>query len=391
MRIKRDRTKQLQKIAKRVLGGTASKAERKFLDEYYDLFESSKNQPNDLTQQENNEIYQDVKTRLQFTTNTLNTPKTHLFYISRVAAAITVLMVTTIATYYIVKTNRAIAPIKYAVVTNTTIVPGSNKATLTLANGTVIALDDKKSGTLAKQLHVQISKTDKGELVYSSIPVNNGDVTTANQFNTLQTPRGGIYQIKLPDGTRVWLNSSSSLRYPVTFSGTERKVDLEGEAYFEVAHNADMPFKVVSKTQTVEVLGTHFNINAYADEDYSKTTLLEGSVRVTIPTTTKPAILVPGQQSIAKPSGIKVRKADGDNIVSWKNGLFQFDNDEIHSIMKKICRWYDVEVEYEKGIENMRFGGTVSRYANIDQVLNKLELTNTIHFKIDGRRIMVMK
>jgi transmembrane sensor len=390
MKIKRHQTKQLQKIADKVLKGTASAAEKKFLDEYYNLFSSHQNQTAHLTDDENVEIYHDVKNRLTFTTNKTQVERAPLFYLSRIAAMVALLMVATI-TVYTTRKNKPTTKSVYTIVNNNRIVHGSNKATLVLANGTEIALDDKSSGVLTKQAHVQISQTDKGEIIYSSTSVNDGSVTSANQFNTLKTPRGGIYQISLPDGTKAWLNSSSLLKYPVVFTGQERRVELEGEAYFEVAHNANMPFRVVSKTQTVEVLGTHFNVNAYADEDYSKTTLLEGSVRVTVPTVTKPVILVPGQQSIAKPSGIKVRKVDADNIVSWKSGLFQFDNEEIHSIMKKISRWYDVDVEYENGIEHARFGGTVSRYADISQVLHKLELTNTIHFKIDGRRIMVMK
>jgi len=387
MKIKDHNKKRLQNIAEKVLNGTATEQEIRFLDEYYDLFASQKNQVDDLTHLEQEDIHQEVANRLSFTTNAAKGP---LFYLSRIAASVIVLTVAAVVIYTVVKKPTATINTAQVTTNNEPIIHGSNKATLVLANGAVIVLDDKSSGNLTKQAGIQISKTSKGQIVYTNTTVSDKQAA-ANQFNILQTPRGGIYQISLPDGTKAWLNSSSTLKYPVMFSGHERKVELEGEAYFEVTHNKDMPFLVVSKNQTVQVLGTHFNVNAYPDEDYSKTTLLEGSVRVSLPNQIKPVLLVPGQQSIAKPSGIKVRKVDVDNAVAWKNGLFLFDNEEIHSIMKKISRWYDVDVEYEKGIENMRFGGTVSRYANISMVLRKLELTNTIHFKIDGRRILVMK
>lgn len=276
--------------------------------------------------------------------------------------------------------------------------PGSNDAVLTLADGSKISLTDADKGELLNGTGIRIVKTADGQLVYTVVQ-HELEKETEPAFNTITTPRGGQYQVNLPDGTRVWLNAASSLRFPTTFSNLkERKVELTGEAYFEVAKNKKQPFKVLSSTgqnraQETEVLGTHFNINAYDDEAETKTTLLEGSVKVTAmekDNKKSDIILIPGQQSILSKRSFRTLDVDTEEAVAWKNGNFVFANEDIESIMRKIARWYNVEISYQGKITDNTFVGRVPRFANISEALTILELTNTVHFKIEGRRITVM-
>lgn len=277
--------------------------------------------------------------------------------------------------------------------------PGGNNAILTLADGSSISLTDAGAGELLNTRGVRIVKAADGQLVYTVDPAvsNSADQLT---FNTITTPRGGQYQVNLPDGTKVWLNAASSLKFPTTFTGLkERKVELNGEAYFEVAKNKQQPFKVMSagadhgKAQETEVLGTHFNIYAYDDEPETKTTLLEGSIRVAAlgnVNQKQDVLLFPGQQALLSDGKIKTSSADMEEAIAWKNGNFMFANEKIESIMRKIARWYNVDVVYQGKITDNDFVGTVPRFKNVSEALTILELTNTVHFKIEGRRIIVM-
>jgi len=267
------------------------------------------------------------------------------------------------------------------------IVPGSNKAVLTLSDGSKIDLSDISKGTLAKQSGITITKTADGELVYTVVENKS---TNELQFNTIETPRGGQYQISLPDGTKVWLNASSSLIYPTSFGAGERKVKLQGEAYFEVMHDKTRQFKVMSNDQIITVLGTHFNVSAYKDDHRIVTTLLQGKVRVQLNDLDVYAELSPGEQSILVGHNFSVEKIDNDDAIAWKNNSFVFDNEELGSIMRKISRWYDVDVVCPPEMEKMPFSGTVSRNKNIRQALRIMELTGTVHFGVEGRRITVM-
>lgn len=274
----------------------------------------------------------------------------------------------------------------------TAIVPGSNKAFLTLNNGTKINLTSASNGALAKEAGIEITKTADGQLLYKI--QGNGKTGNPALYNTIETPKGGQYQIQLPDGTKVWLNAVTTLKYALNFaSAKERRVELEGEAYFEVAKDKLHPFKVISKKQEVEVFGTHFNVNAYTNEPEIKTTLLEGSVQVVTTDTRKERIkelLKPGQQSILALNKMKVVPVDAEAEVTWKNGRFTFANEPIEQIMRKIARWYDVEIVYKGDMKEKVFAGTLSRYANISNLLNAIAATNTVHFKIEGRRVIVM-
>jgi transmembrane sensor len=267
------------------------------------------------------------------------------------------------------------------------VAPGSNKATLTLANGTMIALNQAKNGLITKQGQTAINKINNGLLSYKTLALANSTI----QYNTVSTPKGGEYQVILPDGTAVWLNAASSLKFPTAFTGTERDVELTGEAYFEVAKNKAMPFKVTANNVKVEVLGTHFNVNAYDDESALKTTLLEGSVKLS--SGNEHVMLIPGQQgSLGKQGGsFQVATVDTDDAVAWKNGNFSFAKEDIQSILRKVARWYNVDIVYQESAPKKQIWGTVSKFENVSEVLKMIELTGVAHFEIEGRRITVMK
>ncbi|OOQ57129.1 FecR family protein [Mucilaginibacter pedocola] len=269
------------------------------------------------------------------------------------------------------------------------ILPGGNKAVLTMADGTTIALTDAKNGKLATEQGMQVSKAKDGVLVYSAS--GNAATNAEVAINTITTPRGGQYQVELADGTKVWLNAASSLRFPAAFKGKTRSVELTGEGYFEVAKNKSMPFIVKANGTNVEVLGTHFDVSAYGDDKTVTTTLLEGSVRLVKEGRT--AMLIPGQQgvSVNGAAAINVQQADVEQTMAWKSGFFLFRNTYIRDIMKQASRWYDIDVEFEQGLQNKEYGGKISRYKDISELLKNLELTGTIHFKVEGRRITVMQ
>jgi transmembrane sensor len=318
------------------------------------------------------------------------------------AAAILVLM--TGAAYYLYTKQQASAVAKKERTLKNDVEPGSNKAILTLANGTTIVLDDASNGVVAQEENAKVLKPEDGQLLYEQ-EGNSGNGKLS--YNTLATPRSGQYQLVLPDGTKVWLNSESSIHYPITFAGNERRVEITGEAYFEVARvklssGQRVPFIVEKGDMQIEVLGTHFNVNAYNDESAIKTTLLEGKVRVVKKTGTaqQSAILAPGEQAvIADARGkanrvdndrIKINKADVDNVVAWKNGLFHFESADIKTVMRQLARWYDVEVVYEGAtVKNDPLFVEVSRNTRLSDVLKVLQESGSAKFTIEGKKIVV--
>ncbi len=271
--------------------------------------------------------------------------------------------------------------------------PGQEGAILTLGDGSKVILDSAQNGTLAQQGNVILIKRD-GQLNYE------GTGSSEISYNTMTTPRGRQYSVMLADGSKVWLNAASSITYPTAFKGNERKVIISGEAYFEIAHNANMPFIVEKGDMNVKVLGTHFNVNAYDDELTIRTTLIEGSVQVGrsgLPTPGLPTgqagsrFLTPGQQAqVDRSNEISVVNADLEEVIAWKNGYFNFRNSTIESIMRQVERWYDVDVEYE-GKPARLFNGEVPRSVNASTLFRILESTGWVHFKIDGKKVTVMK
>ncbi len=269
------------------------------------------------------------------------------------------------------------------------LLPNYNQAVLTLADGRTIVLSDSLGGVLAQETGVKITKMEDGSIIYEAD--NESFIGGETKYNTFSTPKGHTYQLLLPDGTKVWLNTASSIRYPVTFTNHERTVSLTGEAYFEVAQDVSKPFKVMAGGSTVQVLGTQFNVSAYEDEEAVTTTLLEGAVNVS--RDGKEVTLKPGQQAVVdgQTGEISQLQADIRLAVAWKNGYFRFDNESIDHILSKISRWYDIqEVSYEGKIDE-RFTGTFKRSKGVSQLFGHLEKLAPIRFEIDERRVKVMR
>lgn len=275
----------------------------------------------------------------------------------------------------------------FAAVHHSPIVPGGNNAVLTLADGKKIMLNTAGNGQLADQGNVRISKTADGLIKYEFTKTT--DKAAENKVNMISTPAGGQYHLILADKTEVWLNSLSSISFPASFSRTERKVEIKGEAYFEVSHDTQRPFRVICEGQTTEVLGTHFNINDYKDSGRIITTLLQGKIRITNGTAT--ALLQPDEQAITELNNISVTdKTDVELAVAWKNGLFKFDKTNLKDVLQQLGRWYDVDFHYDNKIEDRKFSGELTRSADITEVLNMLSLLK-INFKINetGRRKVI--
>ncbi len=375
-------------LAQKWLNGTITEDEKKEFNEWY---ERNGDQPLHIPQEFatseealQQRIWQAVSEQRKAKVMTL---KRHGFL--KVAAAVLVIACSAAFYVYLSRQN-APAPAGSAPVAKreTTpppaIVPGGNKAVLVLGDGTSVILDTTANGTIAQAKNARVEKLGDGQLAYS--PLKGGPA--ALTYNTLSTPRGGQYHITLADGTRVWLNAASSLRFPVAFTGAERLVELTGEGYFEVVKNTAQPFKVKVGDMEIRVLGTHFNVMAYQDEETANTTLLEGAVRISKKEVT--ALLKPGQQAQVSPKGrIKVQQGiNTEEAVAWKNGYFNFEGTSIETIMRQLERWYDIDVEYKNHV-NTRFYGTIARNVGIDKVFKMLELTGAVHFTINGSKVVV--
>jgi transmembrane sensor len=333
------------------------------------------------------------------------------FTLPRIAAAAAVLLVVGLGLFFYSRYINTLRHLEGSAATRdlaNDIKPGSNKAYLILSNGKRLSLTDAANGALAKEAGVEITKTADGQVIYTTrhpeggttegpvsgsrdlsslgFPRHDGGRVemTGVALNTIETPRGGQYQIRLPDGSKVWLNAASKLIYPVSFNGRgQRVVELSGEAYFEIFKNKLQPFVVKSKNQEVTVLGTHFNVNSYTDEGSVKTTLLEGSVKV------NQDILKPGEQSTLADGKITIKDVDVSLAIAWKNGLFAYKNAPLETVMQQIARWYDVDIVYTNPQTKLQtFSGTVSRYDNVSKILKAIEYTGSVKFKMEGRKII---
>jgi transmembrane sensor len=265
------------------------------------------------------------------------------------------------------------------------VAPGGNKAILTLADGSKIVLDSAKSGQLAREANATITKSADGKIVYDA----DEKLGDGLLFNTLATPRGGQYQLTLPDGSQVWLNAESSITYPTAFTEKERIVSIAGEAYFEVAKDSRKPFKVVIGNATIEVLGTHFNVNTYKEELTKNITLLEGSVRLTNSVHTS-LVLKPGQQGQLKDHQLSLAaNPDVEQVMAWKNGIFQFERTPIKNALRQFERWYNVEVVYAKEPPSTLVSGKMQRSLNLSQVLSILKGLE-IQYRIEGKKLIIL-
>jgi transmembrane sensor len=282
----------------------------------------------------------------------------------------------------------------------TDVPPGGNKAMLTLADGRRIDLDSSTNGVLANQGNMKVSKLSDGQLAYNKStdekpqPAFNS-LGTSPAFNSLSTPRAGQFTLTLPDGSRVWLNNASTLRYPVSFSGPNRSVELTGEAYFEIAKDASHPFRVLvhkgdgDAGGSIEVMGTSFNIMAYADEPAERTTLVDGSIKFT--RAGNNALLKPSQQSVLDAQGALhvIPQVNVQEVTAWKNGYFHFDHANLETTMRQLARWYDVDVKYQGSFAPQEFMGKIQRNLPLSAVLKGLE-NEQVHFKLEGRELTVM-
>jgi hypothetical protein len=306
--------------------------------------------------------------------------KRPLWAITGIAAALALVAVTASLWFHRAPVKAVLAATPAPVAAPAVIKPGGNKAILTLAGGQQVILDDARKGSLGDQGGANVVKTSDGSLAYhgSALPA-------APVYNMVSTPRGGQYEVTLPDGSRVWLNAASSLRFPTSFVGADREVEITGEAYFEVAKDASRPFVVKTPGLDVDVLGTDFDINTYSDEAVSRATLLNGSIRV------GGRVLQPGEQAVVnhEDGALKVLSGvDKEEAVAWKNGNLQFNDADIPSILRQVARWYDVDIVYEGKVPQEHFTGRVSRDTDLSGVLHIFALSQ-IHFRIEGRKIVV--
>ncbi|RYY06811.1 MAG: FecR family protein [Sphingobacteriaceae bacterium] len=364
------------------VAGTATAEEIEFVEDYYKYLEQ--NSASELSNGELTQLQESTFNRINQQLNNLSEPSIRTIKRYKYASVAAIFILSVAIGYFWVNDREVSKKPKVAVHQIYDIAPGTNKAILTLGNGSKVFLDEKADRKL-KELSDLTVKTQNGKLIYlcSGKLSNNQHIST----NTITTPKGGQYQVVLPDGTQVWLNAASSLTYPELFSGSKRTVKLQGEGYFEVSQNKAMPFHVETTDQDVEVTGTHFNINSYWDDRFTKTTLLEGSVNISSLGLNK--VLVPGQQAsvYTNPALIKVKTVDTDEDIAWKNGLFQFNNTSLKNILNQLERWYNVKVNYSD-LPFKRYNGMISRSANLSEVLEMLELTGNIKFKIEANNVL---
>jgi transmembrane sensor len=279
-------------------------------------------------------------------------------------------------------------------ISNVTPHPGGNRATLTLANGKKILLTDAANGKLASENGIQITKAANGQLIYKIVaPAESGETAVNSaevQYNTIETPAGGQYQVLLPDGSKIWLNALSSIRFPLTFYKLkERLVELKGEAYFDVVHNAALPFKVISRGMVTEDIGTSFNIKAYDDEPNVDMTLVQGSARVTAGANS--IIIKPGEQA-SYTDHLKISNINVQEVIAWKNGYFKFQDKSLEDIMKVISRWYNIEYVFkDQYLRNETYGAMSTRFENINTILNIIEQTGNAKFSINGNKITIAR
>lgn len=378
--------KALLELLEKYNKGIATEEEIAFLEAYYKLFDLNADGLENMLSADKQELKESIKRHLHQNISTeAKIPKVNLFHWKWAAAAAIFIACSFTFLFLITSNNEGASNLNVKNSVDAPVVPGSNQATLTLANGTKILLNNKGKGTVSNQNGVIISKDDDGLLTYKI--TDNAIVS----IDTMTTPLGGQYQLILSDGTKVWLNADTRITFPTKFEGDERVVNIVGEAYFEVAENKLKPFKVYTQDKVVEVLGTHFNVNSYADDGTARTTLLEGSVKVTLLDIDAPAkILKPGQTALLSKSNNKlsVFEADTESAVAWKNGYFKFKDTDMRSLMSQVARWYDVDVEYRGEVSKDLFGGKLKRSDNIEEILRILQLSN-INARLEGRTIII--
>ncbi|HJY12522.1 MAG TPA: FecR domain-containing protein [Flavobacterium sp.] len=381
---------QIEELIIKSLNGTIEQEEKIILEKWLNISDSNKKifenfQSKQWVKNELAEIYKFDKEAGWSTILNAVEPKNEIKVIRlpwrKIAVAAGLLLCVGIGSFLVLNKHAASQVVESSEITDD-VIPGKTGAILTLSNGKKIVLDDSKNGQLTNQNNTLVSKTNGG-VVY------NAGKDAEIVYNTMTTPKSRQYSLQLADGTKVWLNAFSSITFPTVFSSNTREVKLTGEAYFEVAKDKNKPFKVFVNDIQIKVLGTHFNVNAYGDEDNIKTSLLEGSILINQKNNT--VLLRPGQQAQTEKSGAIVVKNDvnPDEILGWKNGFFYFENASLKVVLDQISRWYDVDVVFEKRVDNRKFEGEIERSLNLSQVLKILE-KNKVHFKLEGKVLTVM-
>lgn len=379
---------QLLDILAKYEAGTITEDELQLLEKWYASFEANPDLIDSLSAEERvfrkkqlqEKIFDQIDTE---TSTSADLPKKRFFFYlgPRLWQAAASLVFLCAVSFYIFKKQSDQLLIPAAEQSNS-IHPATDKAILTLGNGEKIMLDESKNGELSTEGNIHINKTKPGNLVYTA-----GKNVEKVHINTLATPRGGRYQLTLADGTQVWLNAQSSISYPSAFRGSSREVTISGEVYFEVAHNAAMPFRVRSENQLIEVLGTHFNVNTYKAKSRTKTTLLSGSIALT--NAHKRVILKPGEQGIVAGESMSIKNVDPVEVIAWKEGYFDFTDADIGSVVDELGRWYNVDIHYQGPATSETFTGRIPRSWSFEKVLNLLKTFKSINVEMQGRRLIV--
>ncbi|MFT4017225.1 MAG: FecR domain-containing protein [Agriterribacter sp.] len=379
----------IQALIQKSLEGSITTDEKVILDDWY--YTISPEEMAMFSEETENSIGKRIKSRLDdyIIYERMAARHKRQSVLLRAAVVISLVSVSCLLYYFIANRSREkkTIPEVAAIKAVKDVSPGGTKATLTLGDGSIVVLDSSSNGQIGLQGNTKVIKLDNGQLKYQK--GKNGENNTAVVYNIITTPRGGQYQVVLADGSVVWLNASSTLKCPTEFRDSLREVEITGEAYFEVAHNALKPFRVKVRDMYVNVLGTSFNVMAYDDEASINTTLLKGSLKVSSGENSK--LIKPGQQAKLNGKGNfqLIPDADVEEAVAWKNGKFSFNSADIKAIMRQVERWYDVDVIFERE-GDLHFTGELSRFVNVSQLLRKLELTNEVHFRIEKGRITVL-
>jgi hypothetical protein len=383
-----DQHQQLRDILAKYDAGTITEDELLVLENWYASFEGNPDLIDSLSTEERvfrkNQLQEKIFDQIDAETSASPAPPKKRFFLhqgNRLWQAAASLVFLCAVSFYIFKQQADQSPIP-AKEQSSSIHPATDKATLTLGNGEKILLDESKNGELSTEGNIHINKLKSGNLVYTA-----GKNVDKVHVNTLTTPRGGRYQLTLADGTQVWLNAQSSISYPSAFRGSSREVTISGEVYFEVAHNAAMPFRVRSENQVIEVLGTHFNVNTYKAEARTKTTLLSGSIALTH--AHQRLMLKPGEQGIVAGESMSIKNVDPTEVIAWKEGYFDFTDADIGSVVDELGRWYNVDIQYQGAATSETFTGRIPRSWPFEKVLHLLKTFKSIQVEMQGRRLIV--
>ena len=385
-------------LIEKFLSVEINEKELQILNDWYRQFDDTITDLSSTNLENEQELNGRIRQRLQTTieNNSTFSNKRSLLQKLRIPAAAAILLILFISVYIISnqkKNKQDFSKVEKIIQPKNDLAPGIAKALLVLDDGTTIELDNLNNGVINQQGNTAIQKTNQGSIKYV---VDANLASNKVHYNSISTPRGGEYFITLSDGTKVWLNAASSIHFPTTFDAKNRVVEITGEVYFEVSKKPHQPFVVRTGKAEIEVLGTHFNVNAYEDESFTKTSLLEGSIKIsTINLEKKPIAvkyILPGSQAKVSKNGQLeiVKDIDTEAVVAWKNSLFIFKSDDIQTIMRQISRWYDVDIKYNGNV-NMRFTGQITRNINVKKVFEKLQLTGEVNFKIVNNTILVSK